>query len=253
MLLGAGMLAVRLLAAITFVARPPAAFAASHQTPYLIDDFEGPAALRSWHTDKSPGSPATSGTLALGSGHRGHGAVFSYRIACETNRDCDADAAAALWRPASPLPKRRNPALCLWIRFQPEVRISLVAKDTSGQTVRFEILPTLENPKAGDWQYVAVPLASKSAAVTDNHAIGRLEKPLLEIGIVVHARGHGTVQGVVDFDDILLQENSEVVHIDPAAQVGPSSLVPSKPAPIGSEHPPTPGQPFARPGARSRL
>src|ERR1700722_8186777 len=213
----AGTLALRISVAIALVAPRLAASAVSDQTVYLIDDFDGPTALQSWRFDSIPESPVTGGGLALGPGHREHGAVLAYRLPCARETGCNAYAAAR-WRPASPLPKRRDPALSLWIRFPPEVEVALEAKDSSGQTLRFPIGATIEHPKAGDWQYVVVPLSSKRA--------GGIKGRLVEIGILVHARSGltepGTIlHGSVGFYEVQLRESSETFHIDAAAQAEP--------------------------------
>ncbi len=185
---------LRVWAAIAFVAQWPAASAAADPAAYLIDDFESPTALENWR--------AVGGDLALGPGHREHGAVLTYRGA----------SAEALWRPASPLPKRRDPAISLWIRFPPEVEVSLVTQDTSGQILRFPIRATIEYPKAGDWQYAVAPLSPSGFK-------GRL----VEIGVQIRVRAQRTLQGSVSFDDVQLRESSEIFHIDTAAQAEPPS------------------------------
>jgi hypothetical protein len=219
-LVWAGSLAFRILGLIAFVAPRPAAFAGSDQAPYLIDDFEDPIALQNWRFYTSPESPTTGGALTLGPGHRGHGAVLAYRLPCGRDTGCGAYA-AALWSPTSPPPKRRSPAISLWIRFPPEVAVSLVAKDTSGQTLRFPILATLEHSKAGDWQYVVVLLSSKPAGGAADDGTSRIKGRLVETGIMVQALAQVTVQGAVSFDDVRLRESSEIFNIDGAAQVGP--------------------------------
>ena len=201
-------LALGVSVAIALIAPQPAASAVSDKTVYLIDDFDGPTALQDWRFESIPESPAASGGLALGPGRREHGAVLAYRLPCGRETGCNAYAAAR-WRPASPLPKRRDPALSLWVRFPAEVEVALEVKDSSGQTLRFPIEATIEHPKAGDWQYVVLPLSAK----------GRL----VEIGIVVQARAGVTapsaiLQGSVSFDDVRLRESAETFHIDPAAQ-----------------------------------
>ncbi len=180
------------------------ASAGSDRTPYSIDDFEGPAALQGWRFYSSPAPPATGGSLALGSGHREHGAVLTYRL--------HGGYAEALWSATSSLPKRRNPAISLWIRFSPEVEVYLVAKDSSGQTLRFPIpAATIEHPKAGDWQYMVVPLAAKEA--------GRIKGRLVEIGILVQSGIQASAEGRVSFDEVRLREYSETFYLDAAAQV----------------------------------
>ena len=126
--------------------------------------------------------------------------------------------------------RRHDPALSLWIRFPPEEsEVALEAKDSSGQTLRFPIGATIEYPKAGDWQYVVVPLSAKHGGGIK----GRLE----EIGIVVQARGGvtvrgGIIQGSVSFDEVRLRESDETFHIDAAAQAEPPPA--SLSSPLGS-------------------
>jgi hypothetical protein len=183
---------------------PPCASAASEQKPYLIDDFDGPTALQGWR--------AASGTLTLGPGHHDHGAVLAYRLPCDRDTGCGASA-SALWTPPASLPKIKNPSISLWVRFSPEADVSLVAKDTGGHTLRFPIPPaTIEHPKAGDWQYVVVPLSA-----------GGIKGRLAEAGIQVQARARVAVQGSVSFDDVRLREYSETFYVGSAVQVSPSA------------------------------
>jgi hypothetical protein len=216
----AATLAFRIVALIAFTAPRPSALAESNQAPYLIDDFENPTPLQNWRFYTTPESPAAGGALTLGPGHRGHGAMLSYRLPCDRDTGCGAYA-AALWKPASSPSKRRSPAISLWIRFPPDVAVSLVAKDTSGQTLRFPIRATLEHPKAGDWQYVVVPLSSKPAPGAAEDGTSRIKGRLVETGIMVQALAKVTVQGAVSFDDVRLRESSEIFYIDGAAQVSP--------------------------------
>jgi hypothetical protein len=214
------MLTFRICVAIAFVALPPAVFAAADQPTYLIDDFEGPAPLQHWRFESNPGAPPSSGRLAIGLGHREHGAVLEYQLPCERDIACSAYA-AALWRPASPLPKRGDPAISLWIRFPPEVAVSLVVEDTSHRTLRFPIRASIEHPKAGDWQYVVIPLSSKHAADPAQYAAGSIKRRVVEIGILVQAREGATVQGSVSFDDVGLRESTETFHADAMSETEP--------------------------------
>ena len=153
-----GSPAFKILVAIALAALQLAASAASDKAVYLIDNFDGPTALQGWRFYGTPESPAAVGGLALGLGHSEHGAVLSYRLACDWNTSCDAYA-AAFWTPASPLPKNRDRALSLWIRFPPKIAVFLEVKDSSGQTLQFPLGATIEHPKVGDGQYVVVPLS----------------------------------------------------------------------------------------------
>src|ERR1700722_9928669 len=79
-LVWAGSLAFRILGLIAFVVPQSAAFAGSDQAPYLIDDFEDPAALKNWRSYTSPESPTASGALTLGRRppHPRRGAVLRF-------------------------------------------------------------------------------------------------------------------------------------------------------------------------------
>jgi hypothetical protein len=219
---------------IASVAWQPAAFAESDKPPWLIDDFEDGTPLQNWRFYTSQESPTAAGALTLGPGRRGHGAVLAYQLSCGRDATCGAYA-EAIWKPAPlpPPPKMRNPAISLWIRFPPEVTVSLVAKDTSGQTLQFPMRVTLEHPKAGDWQYVVIPLSSKTAGDTADDGTSRIKGLLVEIGVMVQPLANVTVprvtvQGAVSFDDVRLRESSEIFHIDGAAEVEP-------PPPEGAE------------------
>ncbi len=213
----AGTLTLAVSVAIALVAPAPVTSAIFDKTVYVIDDFDGPTSLEGWRFDSLPESPAASGGLALGPGHRQQGAVLAYRLPCSRAAACNTYAAAR-WKPAGPLPKMHNPALSLWIRFPPEVQVALEVKDSSGQTLRFPIRATIEHPQSGDWQYVVQPLSAKPASGIKGH--------LVEIGILVEApigaTTPGTIlQGKVSFDEVRLRESAETFHVDLAAQTEP--------------------------------
>jgi hypothetical protein len=212
---------------VALAALSPAVLAAANQPAYLIDDFENPAALQSWRVYSMPAP--RSDALALGAGHRGHGAVLTYQLPCDGQTECGAYA-EALWTPPSSLPERRDPAISLWIRFPPEVEVSVVAKDLNGQMLRFPIRATIEHFKAGGWQYVVVPLSAKPAVDSGSGATGRINGRLVEVGILVQARVRAAIQGSVSFDDMELRDSSESFHIDATAQTElppPESFPPS--------------------------
>ena len=146
--------------------------------------------------------------------------MLEYQLPCERDTACSAYA-QALWRPASPLPKRRDPAISLWIRYPPEVEVSLVVKDTSNRTLRFPIRTSIEHPKAGNWQYVVVPLSTKHAEDPAQYASGSIKGRVVETGILVQARDGGTVQGSVSFDDVRMLESPEAPHVDAMSEAEP--------------------------------
>jgi hypothetical protein len=205
----AGSLALKILIAISLATPEPASSAGSGHPPLLIDDFEAPTALQSWHVLVSPEHPSAGDALTLGPGHRGHGALLTYRLTCQGNIGCGAYA-AAVFRPPSALPRFRDPAISLWIRSSPDVEVSLVIKDTSRQTLRFPIRASIEQSKADDWAYRNVPLSRKR----DGEATGGIKGRLEEIDILVQGRARTSVEGSVSFDDVQLREGSETFHID---------------------------------------
>jgi hypothetical protein len=200
----------------------PALSSGVNLTPYLIDDFEGPAGLQNWGLENPSGSPALNGGLALGPGHRAHGAVVTYRLTCDRYPVCE-DYVTALWRPATPPPKSHHPAISLWIRFPPDVEVSLVTKDTKNQTLRFPIRATIERPRAGAWQYVLMPLSANPDRDQSNESDGVVKGRLVEVGIRIQARFGLRAEGSVSFDDLLLLECDQTYHVDAAAPTDPPS------------------------------
>jgi hypothetical protein len=134
--------------------------------------------------------------------------VLTYKLSCATNNRCGV---SALWKPASPLPKRHDPAISLWIRFSPDVEVSLLATNTSGETFQFPIGPTLEHPQAGAWQYAVIPLTAERG----------MQGRVAETGIQVRARTTGIVTGSVSFDELAWRDSSETFHADPLAATAP--------------------------------
>jgi hypothetical protein len=217
----AGSLALKILIAISFAAPQRSSSAGSNQRTFLVDDFEAPAALQNWRFLSSPENASAGGDLTLGPGHRGNGAVLGYRLTCQSDIGCGAYA-AALFRPPSPLPKFRDPAISLWLRFSPDVDVSIVTKDTSRQTLRFPIPARIEQSKTDDWEYVYVPLSAKRTRNATHEAAGGIKGRLEEIDILVQARARTTAQGSVSFDDVQLRESPETFKIDDATRVQPA-------------------------------
>jgi hypothetical protein len=107
------------------------------------------------------------------------------------------------------------------MRYAPDVEVSLLTKDTSGQTLRFPIRATIEHIGPGDWQNFVVPLSPKPAADATQEVPARIKGRLVEVGIFVQARIRATVQGSVSFDDVRLLDTSAIFHIDPKTQAEP--------------------------------
>ena len=204
-------------AALALCVSLAAAGSRSGDAPYAIDDFEGAAGLQNWHAYRGGESPPAGGTLALGTGHKGRGAVLQYKLPCDTSAGCSGFVAAA-WTPASPAPQKKDPAISLWMRFPPDVEVFLAAKDTSGQTLRFPVgAASIEHPVAGQWMYVAVPLSGTSEE--DPLRTVRMKGRLAELALLVKARAPVAVEGSVSFDDIQLLEFSGTFRVGPSSPV----------------------------------
>ena len=180
-----------LLLATSFLLRA----ASDSQVPQVIDDFEGPAASQHWQS---------SGSLSVGPGHQGQGAVLAYRFPCDPPA-CTGDP-AALWTPDAPLSKKNKAAISLWLRSSPEVGVTLTVKDSGGQTTRFAIpAATLEDHDPQQWRNVVVPLF--------HEVKGRIAG----IGITVQPRYPAAMQGTVSFDEIRLLEMKDAPFLLTAA------------------------------------
>jgi polysaccharide biosynthesis protein PslG len=196
-----------------------AASIGSDKTSFLIDDFDGSTTLQGWQFINSAEGGASGGSLTLGPGHHGHGALLAFRLACKETAGCEAAYATALYRPAAPFPKRRDPAIALWIRFPFDVDVLLVTKDTSGQTQRFPIRPTIERSRTEGWGYVVMPLSPNADRDAPPGSPSGIRGRLVEIGIMVQARTRMIVQGSVSFDEVQLLESHQTFRIDAATQV----------------------------------
>lgn len=120
-----------------------------------------------------------------------------------------------------PTPEETRPAISPWIRFSPEVVVSLVAKDASGRTPQFRIRATIEHSRAGDWQYVDVPLSAKRARNVANDANRRNRRPA---GGDRHPRsGSKRRDSAVDPS---LAARLTAIGIHPYRETGPETIAP---------------------------
>jgi hypothetical protein len=153
---------------------------------YAIDTFENSTSLAHWHVS-GPGS------LRLGTGHGGSGALLTFRTQQQSP-------VTVTWTPSSPVPKVQNPRLSLWIRSSEDVEVTLQVNDARGKSmVSVPIEPSLEHPQEGEWQYVAVPI----------------KKRLAHLGILIRSRSHTPVQGDVSFDEVLLSNGKDAFRLGP--------------------------------------
>src|SRR4051812_41223052 len=138
-----------LLLAVTLVSG--LGYAETDANTYAIDTFDNAQSLRAWHVS-GPGS------LKLGPGYRGSGAVLTYRV------EHDAPLIVG-WSPTRPVPKVQNPTVSLWVRFSDAVEIALQVEDTGGSKLILPLEASLERSRPGKWQYAVVQLKKRVAVL----------------------------------------------------------------------------------------
>src|SRR4051794_15825025 len=80
---------------------------------YALDSFESATSLTRWRI-------SGAGSLRLGPGYRGSGAVLSYKVGRE-------NPVTLTWHPDRSMPKVQNSIVSLWARFSPSVDLTLKA------------------------------------------------------------------------------------------------------------------------------
>jgi Cellulase (glycosyl hydrolase family 5) len=167
-----------------------------------IADFEGVTPLAGW------AFAGVDGSLVVGPGHTGQGAVLQYRFTCSRGTGCGT--VAAMWTPARPLKVKRKAALSLWVRAMPEVRITFLVRDGSGLMRRYPFeATTLEHPSGEDWQQAVIPLAAKSTGYGDEDHTGALEGRVIALGVEAEARYPQAMRGAVSLDDVRVVESPD--------------------------------------------
>ncbi len=174
-----------------------------------IADFDGADPLSGWTVTRSSEFPGADGSLSIGPGHTGRGAVLEYRFPCGGGTRCGG-AVAAMWTPPKPLAFKHRGALSFWIQAPPEVRVTLLVRDKSTGTRRYPFeVATLEHPGGGEWRQVVIPLAVKSTGYGDDDHIGAPPGRMTSIGILVEARYPMAMRGNVSFDEVRLLESPD--------------------------------------------
>lgn len=171
------------------------AHAGGNRDTFPLSTFDTEASLAEWHT-------AGAGSLKLGPGYRGPGAVLTYRTGRETP-------VLIVWRPVAPVPKLQNPTVSLWVRFTGDVEVTLKAEDTGRNTIVVPIAASLEHSQNGEWRY----------------AVCTLKKRLASLVLVIRARTHTPVQGDLYYDEVILHSGSakNLFRLTPDEQTQKSS------------------------------
>jgi hypothetical protein len=208
---------------VILVVAIPCARAADH----IVADFEGKNPLKRWTFSNGPEFPGAFGSLSIGPGHQGQGAILGYRFYCDQGGECGRYVAAE-WKPDAHLDSKRIVAVSLWVKCPPEVAIRLRVKDKKGQTLQYNAeTTTLEHRSSDEWRHIVVPFdVDSSTGHWGGDENGALRGKVVEVGILAEARYRYPVEGEVALDDIALLEAGETKYrLDPAAPVEPAPKV----------------------------
>jgi glycosyltransferase involved in cell wall biosynthesis len=200
----------------------------SQDSPILIDNFDGPEKLRNWTFSNGAEFQGASGTLSLGQGHEGNGAVLAYRFVCSDAAHCG-HYVAAIWKAPHPLPVSPGAALSLWVTLPVDVRLTVRVTDETGQTLQFHPnSPTLEHPSSGEWEPVVVPITSQASETWGGAHNGRIQGRVSAIALLADSRFLQPARGQMAFDDLrligtgdsTLQMDSSLTAVAPAPDPG---------------------------------
>lgn len=186
----------------------------------LIDNFDASNTLQHWRFSNGAEFTGASGTLSLGPGHAGRGAVLTYQFTCVDQEHCG-HYVAAIWKAPDPFEVNPGTALSLWIRLSPEVRLTVRVTDETRQTLQFHAnAPTLEHAAPGVWELVVVPITGKAVEHWGGANSGQIQGRIVEIAILADSRYLQPAQGEIAFDEVrLLRTADESFRLDRAAAV----------------------------------
>lgn len=162
-----------------------------------------------------PGSEfaGASGSLTEGTGlNNSKAASLGYDLGCGRTTDGLPNSACGRYvsmdlRPATPINTAgiSQPAIGLWIHnTQGTARPTVRVTDSTSQVLQFKVqLRTLEQPAAGEWQYVEVPIAS-SGAYFNGANDGVLHPPIKAISVMNGDLPMAYVPGTMEVDNVQL-------------------------------------------------
>lgn len=177
-----------------------------------------------------PGSefPGAKGSLGESTGvNNSRAASLAYDLGCGRTADAPLDAACgryvsmdlAYWNAGIDTSALPQPTIGMWIRnAQGIARPTLRITDNTRQVLQFKVqLRTLEQPGAGDWQYVEVPI-STSASFYNGAADGVLHPPIKGISVMNGDLPMAYTPGTMEVDNVhLLSKPSTSFELLPNA------------------------------------
>lgn len=195
----------------------------SQQNSRLIDDFDHSRKLQHWRFSNGPEFPGASGSLLLGSGHQGRGAILKYRFTCSGIGQCG-HYVAAIWNAPSRLDVSPGAALALVVRLSPEVRLVLRVMDETGQTLQFYMnAPSLEHRAQDEWQPLFIPLTGNADGYWGGADTGRIAGRIATIAILADSRFPEAAEGQMAFDDLRLLATADAsFQIDASSKLNPA-------------------------------
>lgn len=168
----------------------------------LIDDFEGRSAPYPWTVSIDRGA---SGSLTLGEGHAGTGALLQYDL---TSYPQVASANLVLSPPISAA------TIGFWIKSPPGAWLLFNALDSTGQTLQYWPARPLEARDPDSWYYLAIQLNAPDGwwgGANDGSVHGRI----VEIKIAVTNLLDPEMEGAIAIDDVTAFPDAPV-YLDPA-------------------------------------
>lgn len=199
----------------------------------LIDNFDGPEKLRNWTFSSGAEFPGASGSLSLGRGREGHGAVLAYHFVCFDTAHCG-HYVAAIWKATQPLHVHSGAALSVWVSLSADVRLTVRVTDETGQTLQFHPnAPALEHQSSGDWQPVVVPIMTKASESWGGANNGEIQGRVSAIALLADSRFLRPAGGRMAFDDLqLIGTGGSTFQID--SSVITSAAAPTARGDLGS-------------------
>ncbi|MFN8494271.1 MAG: cellulase family glycosylhydrolase [Caldilineaceae bacterium] len=182
----------------------------------LLDNFEGRTTVAPWTFYNGAEFPGASGSLSLGAGHTGQGAVLSYNITCTNpdNTNTCAHYVSATKKLSQVIPLSANYALEFWVNAPPTMPVKVRLEDTSGQTFQFTASQALENLGANTWHRASITFASP-----DTHwggaNDGLFHGNLVSVTMMAADPLIYPTSGVLSFDDVVLVTDMPTFVLDP--------------------------------------
>lgn len=178
----------------------------------VLDTFERNA-IAPWTFYNGAEFPGATGSLNLGTGHQGKGALLSYDLSR------GGQYVSANLNLASPI---NAAAVSLWLQSPPNIFVNLRVNDSTGQTLQYRLnrpVSTISDPKAWYQQIVALNAPESSWGGAND---GTVHPPISQIAILAADPPEAGPKGSIGFDDVVAISAINYT-LNPSASVVPGS------------------------------